>query len=78
VTVWKLLRILLRHALHGHGRDEVFVSIQWDTPESGGMVTGDVREFTWEGDNDRFCMIDAVCTDPIDFWFPDYARGRQP
>jgi hypothetical protein len=55
VRLYQLLWQLAKHAAHGRFRDEVFVSII--VPE--GIATGRVTGFTWEDDQDAFCMIDA-------------------
>jgi hypothetical protein len=55
VKLYQLLWQLLKHALHGRFRDEVFVSIS--LPD--GIATGRATTFTWEDDQDAFCWVDA-------------------
>lgn len=63
MTVYRLLRTLLAHALRGRGRDDVFLSIEWDLPHHSGAVIGSIVDFSWESDADAFCMIEAVSED---------------
>lgn len=63
MSVYALLWQLIKHVLHGRGRDEVCVSIEWDLPDRQGAVTGIAKDFTWVGDEDAFCSIDAVSED---------------
>jgi hypothetical protein len=58
VTVYALLWELLKHALHGRGRDEVHVLVE-DGPYVE-LVGGPARYFSWTDDRDRFCVIQAV------------------
>jgi len=60
MRLYQLLWQLLKHALHGRFRDEVFVAIDWNTPGSSGSVAGAITDFRWEDDADAFCTIDAV------------------
>lgn len=60
MTVYRLLWELIKHVLHGRGRDEVHVAVDWDdTPSGDGSVTGSITEFRWESDKDAFCMLEA-------------------
>ena len=61
MRLYQLLWLLIKHALHGRWRDEVFVSIGFD---GGGFVTGEVNDFSWTDDRDAFCIIDAAADEP--------------
>lgn len=56
MNVWRLLWALLKHALHGRGRDEVYVTVNLGPH---GPLTGRAFEFDWVGDDDAFCLIHA-------------------
>lgn len=59
MTVWALLRKLLRHVLRGRGRDEVFLCV-YALPGRDGIreaVTAEDVSFTWEKGPDRFCTL---------------------
>ncbi len=61
MKLYQLMWRLLVHALHGRFRDEVFISV---SPKQGiGWITGTVTDFTWVGDDDAFCVIEAVLDD---------------
>jgi len=64
MKLYQLIWALLKHALHGRWRDEVYLAINWDTSERSGAVTGAINGFTWESHpEDRFCLIDAESKD---------------
>lgn len=58
MTVYALLWELVKHVLHGRGRDEVTVLIDFGPDMES--VEGEARFFSWAGDPDRFCVIEAV------------------
>jgi len=55
VTAYALFRELLKHILHGRGRDPVYLM-------AGGDLAVDwlADDFSWAGDDDAFCVISAV------------------
>jgi hypothetical protein len=55
VTAYALLWALLKHVLHGRGRDEVFLMAGGDE-----RVNWRAAHFAWAGDDDAFCLIQAV------------------
>jgi len=59
VNAYALLWELIKHVLHGRGRDEVCVTIDGDDPDTD-PATGSASGFRWEGDVDAFCVIEAV------------------
>lgn len=62
---------LTKHILHRRGRDEVFVSIDWELPFPSAMATGAVVAFSWETHpEDAFCTIDAIAEDPVMYHDP--------
>lgn len=63
MSAYRLFWELLKHILHGRGRDEVCTAIDWETPDSYGGITGTVVAFRWESDRDAFCMIEAASSD---------------
>lgn len=63
MTVYRLLWQLLKHALHGRGRDEVYVDVGWNLPDRYGSASGVATEFRWESNADAFCMIEATSSD---------------
>lgn len=56
MTAWALLWQLVKHCLHGRGRDEVHTTVGLGLH---GFATGPVHEFTWAGDKDATCHIEA-------------------
>jgi len=55
VTAYALFRELLKHILHGRGRDVVYLMAGGDD-----TVNWSAAEFDWAGDGDAFCVISAV------------------
>lgn len=55
MTAYALFRELLKHILHGRGRDPVYLM-------AGGDLAVDwlADDFSWAGDDDAFCVISAV------------------
>lgn len=67
LTVYRLLRLLLVHVLHGRGRDTVSVSVWWtDADGYTEALSADADTFTWEGDGDRFCTISGTGDAPLE------------
>ncbi|MEU7904145.1 hypothetical protein [Actinoplanes sp. NPDC049118] len=61
MNAYALLWQLIKHVLHGRGRDEVFLAVYRDP--LAGPVTGELDDFSWEGDQDRFCVLSATDKD---------------
>lgn len=58
MNVYALLWELVKHVLHRRGRDEVYLTVY-----RGHLiepVSGELESFTWEGDQDRFCVLSAT------------------
>jgi hypothetical protein len=58
VSVYALLWQLVVHAAHGRGRDAVHLAVYY--AEGADPASALVEEFTWEGDQDAFCMLIAT------------------
>jgi hypothetical protein len=56
VTARRLLWELLKHVLHGRGKDEVLAAV---VVSGGRLASGPVGYFTWAGDDDAFCHVEA-------------------
>jgi uncharacterized integral membrane protein len=63
VKLYQVLWVLLKHALHGRFRDEVFVSIVLDNEVRALGLTGPIVGFSAEVRREAFCFLDAVCED---------------
>jgi hypothetical protein len=63
MTVNRLLWELVKHVMHRRGNDEVFLAISWAGDFPDGFATGPVVDFTWAGDQDAFCTIEAEAED---------------
>jgi hypothetical protein len=59
MRVYRLLWLLIVHALHGRFRDEVHLCVTWDQGPSDGIASGPMNDFTWVDDRDAFCVISA-------------------
>jgi hypothetical protein len=59
VSVYALLWELVKHALHGRGRDEIHLTVtSGDSLDA--LLSGELEHFTWAGDDDRFCVLSAT------------------
>lgn len=59
MTAYRLLWELVKHVLHGRGKDTVYLSVDLPDPLDE-PASGELQEFTWEGDLDRFCVLTAT------------------
>jgi hypothetical protein len=75
VTVYRLLRAVLLHILHGGGRDEVGIAVNWDTADGEDFVCGDVRDFNWGG---GLFSIDAFTDRPEHYTAPRVGLHHMP
>jgi hypothetical protein len=57
VTVWKLLWELVKHVLHGRGKDEVQLTLDVGF---GSVASGAAASFDWAGDHDAFCVVQGT------------------
>lgn len=62
MTAYALFWELLKHILHGRGSDEVLVSVERGPDVES--TYGSARHFSWVGDEDRFCTVEAVGDEP--------------
>lgn len=65
MNVYALLWQLVKHVLHGRGRDEVYLAVYRDSGEGSWPISGELDDFTWEGDQDRFCVLSATDKDGL-------------
>lgn len=58
LTVYRLLRLLLVHALRGHGSDTVdlMISQREDSTAPARITTAEAADFAWGG-RDRACTL---------------------
>lgn len=67
MTVYQLLWQLIKHALHGRGRDEVYLHITDDPAdlEQMRLLSGQLEDLTWTDNRDAFVVLSATDRDGL-------------
>jgi len=67
VTAYALLWQLVKHVLHGRGRDEVFLHVTVDADEADDMVilSGQLDDVSWTDNRDAFMVLSATDRDGL-------------
>lgn len=64
MSVYALLWALVKHALHGRGRDEVFLHVT-DNEDDFAVLSGALEDVDWTDDRDAFVVLSATDRDGL-------------
>lgn len=67
MTAYALLWQLVKHVLHGRGRDEVFLHVTADAEDADDMaiLSGALEDVSWTDSRDAFMVLSATDRDGL-------------